>query len=84
VIKARGLVWLEEEFSKEISTTGEMKVEEAVVNKDSGVIGTMAGVGHGPLIVGIPSFKAGGCQATLKQRISALRIIDIYHFDSST
>ena len=53
VIKARGLVWLEQEFSKEISTTVEAKVGEAVVNKDSGATGIMAGVGHDPLAVGI-------------------------------
>ena len=54
VIKARGLVWLENEFSNEISATGEAKAGEAVVNEDSGVIDTMAGVGHDPLVVGIP------------------------------
>lgn len=55
VIKARGLVWLEEEFLKaslkDISATGEEKSGEAVVNKNPQGFG----VGHDPLVVGIPA-----------------------------
>jgi putative transposase len=41
VIKARGLVWLEEEFT----TTREAKAVEAVVNKDLGTLCAESGVG---------------------------------------
>ena len=56
VIRARGLVWLEKEFSSAV----EAKASEAVVNKDSDAVSncsTMAGVGHGPLVVGIPALS---------------------------
>jgi hypothetical protein len=54
VIRARGLVWLDGEFLKEFSATGEVKADEAVVNKSPQGFGA----GHGPLVAGIPSFLA--------------------------
>jgi putative transposase len=59
VIRARGLIWLEEEFSKEISTTREVKAVEAVVNKGLGTLCAESGVGHDPLFVGIPVLQGG-------------------------
>ena len=49
-ILARGLLELEREFA----TAGEAKADEAAVNKDSGALSSMAGVGRGPLVAGIP------------------------------
>jgi putative transposase len=48
-ILVRGLL----ELSKRKPATGEAKAVEAVVNEDSGSIGSMAGLGHEPLAVGI-------------------------------
>jgi IS605 OrfB family transposase len=50
VIKARGLVWLEQEFA----TAGEARADETAVNKDSGAIGSMAAPGMRRPVVGIP------------------------------
>lgn len=49
-ILARGLLELEREFA----TAGEAKADEAAVNKDSGALSSMAGVGLGPRVAGIP------------------------------
>lgn len=48
-ILARGLVALEKEFAAAV----EARACETAVNKDSGVFGSMAGAGHGPLVAGI-------------------------------
>jgi putative transposase len=48
-ILVRGLL----ELNKRKPTTREAKACEAVVNEDSGSVGSMAGPGHGPLAVGI-------------------------------
>jgi IS605 OrfB family transposase len=50
VIKQRGLEWLESEFTAEDSVA---ICDMADVNKDSGAVGSMARVGHDPLVVGI-------------------------------
>jgi len=49
-ILVKGLI----ELSKKKPATVEAKADEAVVNKDSGGFAAMAGLGHGPLAVGIP------------------------------
>lgn len=49
-ILARGLLELEKDFA----TAGEAKADEAAVNKASGASSSMAGVGRGPLVAGIP------------------------------
>ena len=48
-ILARGLLELEKEFA----TAGEVRADEAAVNEGVGASAT-AGVGHGPLVAGIP------------------------------
>ena len=53
VIKARGLKWLEEQFSVSSVEDSSAMCAAAKANKDSGAHGSMAGVGHDPLAVGI-------------------------------
>lgn len=61
-IKVRGQAWLEAEFEKGFSTAAEVNPVETAVNKDSqhkiSKKSVAAGVGHGPLDVGIPLLTA--------------------------